>query len=292
MFKPAKLCHRICLKSILVLLLFFSLTPLTFAGSDKKQHHKPQPLSLGFFPIVSTVALFKRFAPLSDYLSATLNRPVLLKTAKDFPTFVKRTDKRNYDIVVTAPHFAVRAADSGKYNVHVTAINDVQQLIVVHKNSSIKDIQELAGRVIATPPKRALMTMMGMQYLHDKGLIDAKMPVYRHFVSHNAANEAVLAGEVDAAIASSNIIHKAIKKEAPLKIIEHGFSLPNMATLVASDMDEQLAIRITTILVNMKQTEVGRQVLNKIAFPGYRRVSAADYEPARVYMQKIQKHAE
>lgn len=250
------------------------------AGADK------DALTLGYFPLISTVALFKRFSPLRDYLSVRLGRPVILETAKDFATFVKRTDDRAYDIVVTAPHFAVRASDSGTYRIRATLVEDVQQLIVVRDDSPITDITQLAGMPVSTPPKRALMTMMGVQHMADSGLAGDMAPIYRAFTSHNAANEALLANEVDAAIASSNIVNKAISQGKPLRIISRGPRLANMATLVAADLDREIGNRVVEILVGMQGNEKGRNTLKQIRFSGYREVNAADYEPARPYMRQ------
>lgn len=267
----------------LFFLLCFSLNSYAETQVPDKEQ---KSLTLGFFPIVSTVALYKRFAPLRGYLSEMLDRNVVLLTAKDFPTFVKRTADRAYDIVITAPHFAVNAADSGQYKIRATLIKDVQQLIVVKKDSSITDISQLAGKNISTPPPRALMTMMGKHFLQDSGLTGDKTPVYRDFTSHNAANQALMAGEVDAAIASSNIIKKAIKLGEPLKIISHGLKLPNMATMVASDMDDLIGDQIVKVLTNMNKSERGKSVLAAIKLPGYRAVSAKDYEVARPYLDE------
>jgi len=131
------------------------------------------------------------------------------------------------------------------------------------------------------------MTMMGKRYMEDAGLTGYKQPQYRAFTSHNAANQSVLAKETDAAIASSNIIRKAIKRGDDIRILEKGNKLPNMALLVAKDLDNELGERLTTILINMKKSEKGRQVLKQVSFPGYRAVSAKDYEPARPYMEQL-----
>jgi phosphonate transport system substrate-binding protein len=277
--------HLLLLVPILLLLGIVNLVQAA-EPARKAVANNEKAISLGFFPIISTVALFKRFSPLRDYLAEELGRPVVLKTAKNFPTFLKRTDNRSYDLVITAPHFSLKASDSGKYVIRATHIKDVQQLFVVRKNSPIQSVQELAEKKIATPPKPALMTMMGKRYLKDAGLTGNKQPVYRAFTSHNAANQAVLAGEMDAAIASSNIIKKAIKRGDELRILKGGNKLPSMALLVASDLDAELGERITRILVGMKSTEKGRKVLKQISFPGYRAVSAKDYEPARPYMEQ------
>jgi len=144
--------------------------PAYNANSGEWANSQDEALTLGYFPLISTVALFKRFAPLRD-LTGSLGRPVILQTAKDFPTFVERSDDRAYDILVTAPHFAVRASVSGEYRIRATLLDDVRQLVVVRADSKIRNITELAGKRISTPPRRALMTMMGVQHMIDAGLV-------------------------------------------------------------------------------------------------------------------------
>jgi len=270
---------------VFILLLMFAAANHCQAEPGQASLDKT-PLKFGFFPIVSTVALYKRFSPLRNYLSQALERDVTLLTAKDFPTFYQRTQQRHYDIVVTAPHFAVAAADSGKYRIRSTLTSDVQQLIIVQKNSPIADISELQGKVIATPPKPALITMMGKQFLKNAGIDGDKAPVYRSFTSHNAANQALLGGEVDAAIASSNIVKKAIQRGEPLRIISYGLKLPNMALLVAEDQNPLIGDRLVKALLDLSDSEKGKAVLKKISFPGYREVSKEDYEIARPYMEQ------
>ena len=41
-------------------------------------------LTFGFLPMESPVALFKRFAPLRDYLSAQIQQEIRMETAKKF----------------------------------------------------------------------------------------------------------------------------------------------------------------------------------------------------------------
>jgi len=279
-------------KSSLLLLLCSAMLPGAVQPAWAQDpgvdgHTKVRPLSLGFFPIISTVALYKRFSPLRDYLAEELHRPVEMETAKNFPTFLERTDQGLYDIVVTAPHFAVRAVDSGKYRIVVSLLNHVQQLVVVREDSPIKSIDQLAGKLIATPPADALMTMVGKRDLRNAGLIGQRAPIYRAYTSHNAANEALLGGEVVAAIASSNVIMKALGKGAPFRIISRSMKMPNMATMVSTKLDPRVADQLVKVLVDMKNSEKGRKVLKQIRLPGYRAVkNPEEYEPMREFMQQ------
>lgn len=279
--KPLRYFTTLVLCLVLMPVLSANSVAVSEAGGPNAEQNTR--LVLGFFPVVSTVALYKRFHPLREYLSEKLGTEVDLQTARDFATFKKRTDNREYDIVFTAPHFAIRAADSGKYKIRATLTSDVQQIVIVHKHSPVKDVTQLSGKKIATPPESALMTKMGIDFFNQLGLSGEESPEYIHYKSHNAANEAVVAGEVDAAIASTNIVKKAIAEGEPLRIIKNGLSLPNMATMVATDMDAEIGDQLVNILVGMQQNEQGREVLRKIAFPGYRAVSAKDYEIVRPY---------
>ena len=130
------------------------------------------------------------------------------------------------------------------------------------------------------------MTMMGVQHMIDSGLVGDRAPVYREFTSHNAANEAVLANEVSAAVASSNIFKKAIARGEPLRIIGRGPRLANMATMVATDLDREIGDRVANILVGMKDNPNGRRALGQMSFSGYRPASVADYEAARPFTRQ------
>jgi phosphonate transport system substrate-binding protein len=246
-------------------------------------HEGKKTLLMGVFPIVSGVALFKRFAPLKDYLASELGRELVLETARDFPTFVQRTTARRYDIVITAPHFSLLAADSGDYRIVARSKRDLVSLIVVSKTSAITDLAQLAGQVIATPPASALVTQYGKDYLAEKGLKDEKGPKYRAYKSHNAAYQAVLVGHATAALVSNNAINKALDKGVPLRVIDTLPLLPNMPILVATDLPKAFAQQVERVLVTMEDTDEGRAVLKEIDFPGYWPSGVEDYKPVRPY---------
>ena len=248
-----------------------------------KVDEKDKPLVMGVFPIVSGVALFKRFAPLKDYLAKELDRELILETARDFPSFVRRTAERRYDIVITAPHFSLLAIDSGDYQIVARPKRDLVSLMVVAKKSKITDVSQLSGKIIATPPAPALSTRSGKDYLAGKGLQATKAPHYLAYKSHNAAYQAVLANDAVAALVSINAVNKALDNGIPLRIIDRLPPLPAMPTLVATNLDEKLAIEVRKILVNMESTKDGVNTLKRVGFPGYLSASEKDYDPVRPY---------
>ena len=251
--------------------------------ADEVPHESEKPLLMGVFPVVSGVVLFKRFAPLKDYLANELGSGIVLETAKDFATFVQRTAECRYDIVITAPHFSLLAADCGDYRIVARPKQDLVSLIVVSKTSAITELSQLAGQEIATPPASALVTRFGKDYLEEQGLKGDKAPRYHAYKSHNAAFESVLVKHEAAALVSNNAVNKALERGVPLRVIDTLPSLPNMPTLVKASLPITFAQQVERALVTMEDTVSGRAVLEEVGFPGYISAGVEDYEAVRPY---------
>lgn len=268
---------------ISALILFITVSVQGSLWAAQAPGKEKKTLVMGVFPIVSSVALFKRFGPLKDYLARELGQEIVLETAKDFPSFVRRTAARKYDIVITAPHFSLLAADSGDYRIVARPKRDLVTLMVVAKSSKVTDVSQLAGKVIATPPAPALTTRSGKDYLVGKGLKGSDAPKYHAYRSHNAAYQAVLVNDAVAALVSINAVNKALDRGIPLRIIDKLPPIPAMPTLVATNLAKSLPANVANALVKMQNTATGRETLKKVGFPGYLSADVKDYLPVRPY---------
>ncbi len=278
--------NKLRLISSMLMLAFVLLLQSTLQSAHAQPVAEKQTLVMGFFPLYSTVALFKRYGPLKNYLEERLGRPIKLETAKDFPTFVERTAERRYDFAVTAPHFALRAVDEGNYRIIATHKNSGQQLMVVDKDNTWKNLDALRGKKVGTPAPKALMTRMGKQRLIEAGIINDDAPTYIAFTSHNAAVEAIQTGKVDAVITSNNVANKMIKQGKPIRIFDRGIIYPNMPIMVATDQPNSLDASIQKALLALSDSESDRSLLTRIGSKGYRIVDATDYEVLRPYVPK------
>lgn len=188
------LLGKSCASALLVISL---LIPLHSWAAQK-------PLILGVFPYLNSYLVVSKFAPMRDYLASQLGRPVQVYTATDFRTFIERTQKGEYDIVLTAPHLARMAILEGNYVPLSTYKAQLSGMIIVNQNSSFMQLSDLRGKSLAIPDKLALVTMLGKQVLQDAGLQadkDYKMVVTR---SHSSAALSVRHHQQDAAIIGSN----------------------------------------------------------------------------------------
>jgi len=270
----------LCLLSILWM---YQVTATAQAQINRSNTDAKTALTFGFLPMQSPIALFKRFAPLRDYLSAELNHEIRLETAKDFPEYAKRTANRQYDILLTAPHMALSALATGKYELAATFNKPLQAVIVVKNNSPINHPSDLAGKTIATPPEQAIVTLFGIRYLQTQDIINTPFRIYR---THNAAYRAVLGNEAEAAIIANFIADNAIKHGKPLKIIAQSPSFPGVGILVAQDLPTDLKNRIKKTLWGMTTRPEGRAVLKRISQPGYTEAYPSEFETLRPFIMQ------
>lgn len=266
---------------ILFLVLMSSLHNAVRAENSLERENPP--LIMGVLPYVSSMKLFKHYAPLKDHLAEKLGREILLETAKDFSVFALRTRNRHYDILITAPHLAVSADDSNLYRIITRVKQDLVTQIVVAQDSNIKSVSQLAGTVIATPPEISLVAIYGKKTLLDAGIGSDDGTIYRAYKSQNAAYDAVLINHATAAIVSSNAIRQIIGS-SDLRVISTLAPLPVITTLVATDLSESSIKAITNILITLQDDNKGLAVLEKLRLPGYQVANIEDYKAVRQYM--------
>ena len=263
--------------SLLLIIILLALAHISAASDNEKP-----VLIFGLLPSESAITKFKRYAPLRDYLSKKLNRKIHLETARNFPEFIKRTKEGRYDFLETAPHFVIPAIDSKKYRVITTIVQPLSAQIVVLKSSKYSNLTQLSGLTIATPSAKAIITKIGKDTLN-KAL--PKAPIYKTYKTHNAAYESVLGHRSDAAIISVNVFNKAMRQDRPLKTIGESIKIPNMSILVSSRMSLSLEKTLQTTLINMVKTDDGVRVLKEISYPGYRKVTAKEFNSIRRYLK-------
>ena len=158
-----------------------------------------KPLEVGIFPYISARALLNMYQPVRLYLEKTLHRPVQFYTAPDFKAFIEHTQRGEYDLILTAPHFARLAQTDAGYVPLLGYTKELRGVVVVAKNSPISSLYDLRGKTIALPNRLALVSITGLQLLHDNLPPDNKLQLVTE-TSHSNALLSVQRGDSDAAI--------------------------------------------------------------------------------------------
>jgi phosphonate transport system substrate-binding protein len=238
------------------------------AGADVG-HSEPAPLTLGLLPVSSPLALFERFAPLRDYLGAHLGQEVRLASARDFPTFIQNTLAGSYDIVLTAPHLVPGALDSGHYTLQAMFREELHAAVLVQREGGVQALEDLAGRLIATPPQAAIVSLVGADLVRQALGEGAEPPEIIHYPNHNAAVQALALGFTDAAIVSLIISQQAIDDGLPLRRLAESRPIPGLGVLVSRRLPDAVQVRVGETLIGMDRSEQGRQVLELVLLQGF-----------------------
>lgn len=182
--------------TLTILLIFFTLTRV--AASDVNP--APAALRVGLLPYLSTEKLLNDFAPLKFYLEKRLNRPVILVSAPSFQSFLTRAANYEYDLYLTAPHFAALAEQEYHYTRVSRVSKRLSASILVNKQGEIKQISDLKNGTVVVPTQLAIVAMLAEQLLAKNNLINGKNITIEDAHNHTNAMLAVQTGKAQAAI--------------------------------------------------------------------------------------------
>lgn len=128
------------------------------------------PLNFGIFPYLSHQQLIANYTPLREYLQQASAQKLTIVTAPDYPDFRDRTRAGEYDIILTAPHFARLAEiESGFKRIAITRYR-VHGVILVAKDSPARQLSDLSGKSLSIPPAASIIHMLVMELFRNNGL--------------------------------------------------------------------------------------------------------------------------
>lgn len=246
----------------LLALILLLPAPLTHAGQT--------PLTLGLFPYVSRVQLMEFHTPLKLYLEARLERPVELVTAPDFMTFVERTRKGEYDLILAAPHIGRLAERGAGYERLAMTGHQVQGVFLVRRDSDIKRLTDLRGKTVMVAQPVSIIYQMTVAHLRKAGLVPGRDVTLIETRTHNNALYAPARGEADA---SATGILLWINAEAALKEqlreIDRTPGTPGFTLMAHRRLGKQQISRIRQLLLAFGETPEGRAYFETTGLKGF-----------------------
>lgn len=162
-----------------------------------------EALVLGVLPVHPTRTLVSRYEPLRAYLEQRLGRPTRVESAADFRQFQQRTLKGDFDLTITAAHFARLAQMEAQFHPLAQFRPDHDALIITRGDRKEPPESALRGSRLAVIDPLAITVMAVLRHLEVLGLkaeVDYRVVAYR---THASVIHALLAGEVAAAVTTS-----------------------------------------------------------------------------------------
>lgn len=253
---------------------------------------EPEPLRVGLVPNVSARTLLTAFQPMRDYLARELQRPVEMVTAPDFTTFYQRTQRKEFDVVVTPAHFAWLAMREANYAPIATYQTELRGLLVVATESSIQKVEDLRGKKLGIVDPVAIVTLRGLQWLREHGLrANDDFSVRAISAHHNSVALAVGQGELDAAIIGSGpyrIMPDDIRSR--IRVVGEVASVPNATYLVRGDWPVAYRREVQQTLLRFgNDTPAGIEFMKQYRYEGFKAMTPEMLKPMEPYAQQAKK---
>ena len=247
-----------------------------------------KPLKFGLLPHLSSNLLIKKYNKLIVYLENRLQRKIIVKTAPDFKTYVQRSISGEYDVYLTAPHFAAHHKIRHQHRPLTRFARELSGVFAVGKNTSYKNISDLRGKTITMPDPLAIISMLGIVTLEDNDLYVGKNITVINTQSHNNAILTMASGRSDASIsgnAAYNISQRKNKK--PIRILAKTNSVPQMMFMTPARLPKQESDVIKEALLNFSANGAGKAFFIEAPFNDMIPVSQQDINRLKIFIPKL-----
>jgi len=252
------------------------------------------PLKMGVFPRFNATETTKRYTPLAEYLEERLGRKIDLVTSRDFQSFWRGVEERRYDIVQYNQYHYIRSAKTYQVIAHNKEFgkNTMAGALYVRKDSGITSLAQLRGRtVLFGGGEDAMIGYIAPVYMMlQAGLRKDEFTSQFAVIPINSVigvfrKQADAGGSADNALGQP-VIRNAINIDelTPLAISEQLLHLP---WAVKRTMPAKLRETIRSSLVDLENSEAGRNVLKTALLTGIGKAEDKDYDPHRKMVRAV-----
>ncbi len=251
---------------------------------------------VGIHPLHNPKRLFEVYAPIVDFIDAQLpNVELKLEASRNYEEFDKKLYSGHFDFAMPNPYQTIRSLAHG-YRIFGKMADDenFRGIILVRKDSGIKQVSDLKGKIVAYPAETALAaTMMPQQYFQSHGLNVNTDIENRYVGSQESAIMNVLLGAA-AAAATWPIPWKTFSAEHPeqaaqLEIKWQTESLPNNGWVVRNDIPRELVEQFSQRLFNLQNSVEGRKMLAAVPISRFEAASEQTYAPVQIFLDNFNK---
>ncbi len=285
------------------------LTIFLFSGCEKnedKLNYEPKysdnpPFNekvyiFGIHPLHNPKRLFEVYQPLVDYINSNLKDAKLkLEASRNYGAFEEKLYNGHFHFALPNPYQSVISIKKG-YEVFGKMGDDenFRGIILIRKDSNIKEISDLKGKTLSYPAPTALAaTMMPQWYLHTHG-IDVNKDITNLYVGSQESSIMNVYLKNSDASATWPPPWEAFIKERPeiAKEVEVKWQtkpLLNNALVVRSDVSKELTQKIADILFSLHTHDIGKKILKPMELSRFEEANNSTYEVVNDFLLKFGK---
>ena len=254
---------------------------------------KTEVITFGVIPLESPAEMYKRFIPLTKYLSKKMNKKVELHMSVDFEETIKNIGEGIFDFCYMTPSTYIEARNKYDVQVIASALNEGKpfhySVIVTREGSNIKDVEDIKGCSFAFGDKHSTSSyIVPRAVLNEAGIDLDDLGFYAYLGHHDEVARAVLNGEFDAGGIMESTAEKF--KEQGLISIKRSFEIPEFNICVNRSVSEKDKKLIKQYFLELSENSARhRAILQSInpAYSGFIQAHDSDYDGIRDIMQRI-----
>ena len=244
---------------------------------------------LGIFPNMTAKQIVESYRPLADSLEKHMQRRVVIYSARDFRTFIERTHRGDYDIVLTAPHLAFLARQEAGYRPLLKYGQPVRGLLVVRNDAPLHDLGDLRDRTLATADPLAVVVLAIHSELGEHGL--RRDLDYRtlDFSTHLNAAMQVINGRADAAVLGLhpyNLMQPELRRQ--LRVLAETPPLSSLMYLIHPRLRDAEAQALRKGMMRFAATPKGQAFIKRGGYGGFVDATGRELESFRPYALQAQ----
>jgi len=250
-------------KKITLFIFIFIFGISTNAWAAEKQNK--DEYKFGVFPYLSAVRMDEIYAPVSKELTKSLEHKVKFRTSSTFRKFLSKLKAEYYDFALIQPFWYPVAVDAHHYLPLIRMEEPFVSLIMVLDESQIHTVDDLRGKIIATPPAFVPVVHMARRALIKKGIVPGKDVTFEAFKSVDSCFQQVLIGKASACVA------------------------PPFAPAVIPRVPGQDRKRISKTIMSWSNTEKGKKLLKSMQTKRFVPIIDREYDVVRKFLKEIKK---
>ncbi|HXX81681.1 MAG TPA: phosphate/phosphite/phosphonate ABC transporter substrate-binding protein, partial [Thermodesulfovibrionales bacterium] len=248
-------------------------------------------LRFGVVPLQEPSVMFRKFSPLSEYLTKKLNRKVDLKVAIDMEGAVNDIGQNVTQLCAMGPANYIEA--SGKFGLRVIARAlrkgkpFHRAAIIVRADSSIQSVKDLKGKSFAfVSPKSATGHIAPLATLKDGGITVHDLTYYEFLGNHDKVAKAVLSGDFEA----GGLMEETAESHrgGGLRVLQFSPEIPEFNVCSNPSVDEKTVNAVRDALISLDISRADdAEVLSSLGkdCTGFVAAEESDYT---IFKEKIQ----
>jgi len=212
----------------------------------------------------------ERYKALTGLLEKELGHPVHVVAVDHYNDFQAGLESEKYDLVFIHPaQIGLRAVKSGKYFGLATAqgFTDYRARVMVKKDSSVKDINDLRGKKIGVPAMESITTVMFGAYLTELGFRDPTINFtptrYQDAVPFMVEN-----GFVEAGVTASGAVAKDWVAKGG-RVIAETKPVPIKQFLASHRLTAEQREKVKSLMLKLADSDAGKSALKGMNMKGF-----------------------